>query len=153
MKIVDANVLLYAVNESAEHHKEAVRWLDGALNGRSTVGFSWICVLAFVRLSTKVGLFPAPLTVDQAVDRVRAWLAQPTSVLLGPTTQHLDVFCNLLRPVGGGGNLINDAHLAALAIEHRGEVVTYDSDFGRFPGVTWSTPGDLAVPRPMCVID
>ena len=140
MKVVDANVLLYAVNESAEHHDEALGWLDAALNGRSTVGFSWVSLLAFLRLSTKIGLFPAPLAVDQAVDRVRAWLAQPTSVLLEPTAQHLEVLSNLLAPVGTGGNLINDAHLAALAIEHRGEVVTYDSDFGRFPGVTWSTP-------------
>jgi toxin-antitoxin system PIN domain toxin len=147
VKVVDANVLLYAVNESAEHHKEAVAWLDGALNGRSTVGFSWLSVLAFVRLSTKVGLFPAPLTVDQAVARVRAWLDQSTSVLLEPTAQHLNVLCGLLRPLGGGGNLINDAHLAALAIEHRGEVVSYDSDFSRFAGVSWSTPGDLDVPH------
>ena len=147
MKVVDANVLLYAVNEAAERHDEAVSWLDAALNGRSTVGFSWISLLAFLRLSTKIGLFPAPLTVEQAVDRMRAWLSQPTSVLLEPTAQHLDVLGGLLTSLGSGGNLTNDAHLAALAIEHRGEVVTYDSDFGRFPGVAWSTPGALEIPR------
>ncbi len=148
MKIVDANVLLYAVNESAEHHEEAITWLDGALNGRSTVGFSWVSLLAFLRLSTKIGLFPSPLTVEQAVDRTRAWLSQPTSVLLEPSPRHLDVLSGLLNPLGGGGNLVNDAHLAALAIEHRGEVVTYDNDFGRFAGVSWSTPADLEVPPP-----
>lgn len=148
MKVVDANVLLYAVNESAKYHEEAVTWLDAALNGRATVGFSWISLLlAFLRLSTKIGLFPSPLGVDQALDRVRAWLAQPTSVLLEPTPQHLDVLSGLLTPLGAGGNLTYDAHLAALAIEHRGEIVTYDADFGRFPGVTWSTPGALEVPR------
>lgn len=147
MKVVDANVLLYAVNESAAQHEEAVRWLDESLSGRDTVGFSWVSLLAFVRLVTKVGLFPAPLTVDEALDRVRAWLAQPTSVLLEPTSQHLDVLHGLLRPFGTGGNLVNDAHLAALAIEHRGEVVTYDSDFGRFPGVAWFTPGQAEVSR------
>jgi hypothetical protein len=147
VKVVDANVLLYAVNESAEHHKEALGWLDDALNGKSAVGFSWMSLLAFLRLSTKIGLFPAPLAVDQATDRVRAWLASPTSVLLEPTAQHLEVFNNLLMSLGAGGNLINDAHLAALAIEHRGEVITYDSDFGRFPGVTWSTPGALEIPN------
>jgi len=146
VKVVDANVLLYAVNESADHHEEAVSWLDAALNGRSTVGFSWVSLLAFLRLSTKIGLFPSPLAVDQAVDRVRAWLAQPTSVLLEPTARHLEVLSSLLTPLGSGGNLINDAHLASLAIEHRGEVVTYDSDFGRFPAVTWSTPAELEVP-------
>jgi predicted nucleic acid-binding protein len=85
--------------------------------------------------------------VEQAVDRTRAWLSQPTSVLLEPTAQHLDVLGGLLTSLGSGGNLTNDAHLAALVIEHRGEVVTYDSDFGRFPGVTWSTPGALEIPR------
>ncbi|MPZ65007.1 MAG: PIN domain-containing protein [Pseudonocardiaceae bacterium] len=148
MKIVDANVLLYAVNESAQRHDEAVTWLDGALNGRTTVGFSWVSLLAFLRLSTKIGLFPSPLTVEQAAERARAWLSQPTSVLLEPTARHLDVLCGLLAPLGGGGNLVNDAHLAALAIEHRGEVVTYDSDFGRFAGVSWSTPADHEVPPP-----
>lgn len=148
MKIVDANVLLYAVNESAKHHDEAVTWLDGALNGRSTVGFSWVSLLAFLRLSTKIGLFPSPLTVEQAVDRSRAWLSQPTSVLLEPTARHLDVLCGLLNPLGSGGNLVSDAHLAALAIEHRGEVVTYDSDFGRFAGVAWSRPANLDIPPP-----
>jgi hypothetical protein len=63
VKVVDANVLLYAVNESAEHHEEAVGWLDAALSGQSTVGFSWISLLAFLRLSTKIGLFPPPLSL------------------------------------------------------------------------------------------
>jgi uncharacterized protein len=147
VKVVDANVLLYAVNESAEHHEEAVDWLDAALNGRSTVGFSWISLLAFLRLSTKIGLFPSPLTVDQALDRVHAWLAQPASIVLEPTAQHLQVLSHLLTALGTGGNLTNDTHLAALAIEHRGEVITYDSDLGRFPGVTWSTPGALEIPH------
>ncbi|MDQ3152255.1 MAG: type II toxin-antitoxin system VapC family toxin [Actinomycetota bacterium] len=140
MKVVDANVLLYAVNESAEHHDEARDWLDGALSGRATVGFSWVSLLAFLRLSTKIGLFPTPLPVDGALDRVRAWLVQPTSVLLVPTPRHLEVLTGILGPLGAGGNLTSDAHLAALALEHRGDVVTYDSDFGRFPGVSWLTP-------------
>lgn len=140
MQVVDANVLLYAVNTSAEHHDQARKWLDGALNGRDSVGFSWISLLAFIRLSTKVDLFPSPLAVPDALERVRAWLAQPVSVVLEPTALHLDVLARLLGAVGAGGNLTNDAHLAALAIEHRGEVVSYDSDFGRFPGVVWSTP-------------
>ncbi len=140
MKLVDANVLIYAVNTSAEHHAQARGWLDGALNGSDSVGFSWISLLAFLRLSTKPGLFPAPLPVPGALDRVRAWLAQPVSVMLEPTPRHLDVLAGLVGAVGTGGNITNDAHLAALAIEHRGEVVSYDSDFGRFPGVTWSSP-------------
>lgn len=140
MKVVDANVLLYAVNASADHHDESRAWLDGELNGGSTVGFSWLALLAFVRLATKPGLFPAPLPVAGALDRVQDWLAQPTSVVLEPTVQHAQVLRGLLSAVGTGGNLTSDAHLAALALEHRGTVVTYDSDFGRFPGVSWTRP-------------
>lgn len=144
MNLVDANVLLYAVNESADHHERSRQWLDGSLSGGASVGFSWISLLAFVRLSTKVGLFPSPLPVQSALDRVRDWLAQPVSVVLEPTHRHVEVLGGLLEAVGTGGNHTNDAHVAALAIEHRATVITYDSDFGRFPGVTWSPPGEVS---------
>jgi hypothetical protein len=141
VKLVDANVLLYAVNEDAPRHDEARAWLDGALSGGATVGFAWIVVLAFVRLVTKDGLFPSPLSVDEAMDRVDAWLAQPSAVVVEPTGRHATLVRTLLAPLGSGGNLVSDAHLAALAIEHGGEVVSYDRDFGRFEGVRWEQPG------------
>lgn len=140
MKAVDANVLLYAVNEDAPHHRSANAWLDAALSGANTVGFTWIVVLAFTRLATKDGLFPSPLTIDEALDRVDAWLAQPAAVVLEPGPGHVAAVRRLLGPVGAGGNLVNDAHLAAIAVEHRATVVTYDHDFSRFPGVTWERP-------------
>ena len=125
MKVVDANVLLYAVDEDAPRHEGARIWLDGALSGGATVGFAWIVLLAFLRLSTKKGLFAHPLSASDALARVDEWLAQPSAV----------------SAVGQGGNLFNDAHLAALSVEHRGQVVTYDTDFGRFPGVRSEIPG------------
>lgn len=140
MNVVDANVLLYAVNSDAEHHEQSRSWLDGALSGGSTVGFTWGVLVAFLRLSTKTGLFPRPLPVDDALDRVAAWLAPPTSVVLEPTARHLQVLRGLLVGSGTGGNLTSDAHLAALALEHRATVVTHDADFGRFPGVRWRRP-------------
>jgi toxin-antitoxin system PIN domain toxin len=140
VKLVDANVLLYAVNEDARHHSEARAWLDGALSGQATVAFAWLALLAFVRLSTKVDLFPAPLTHDGALDRVDAWLAAPTAVVVEPTAAHGRILRDLLRQVGVGGNLVNDAHLAALALEHRCELVSYDNDFSRFEGVVWEAP-------------
>ena len=140
MKLVDANVLLYAVNASEPRHDEARDWLDGALAGRETVGFAWAVLLAFVRLSTKVGLFPSPLPTSDALRQVREWLAQPPSLLVDPTSRHLGVLAGLLTETGTGGNLVTDAHLAALAVEHGGTVVTYDSDFGRFRGLTWQPP-------------
>ena len=140
MKLVDANVLLYAVNEDAPRHDEARSWLDGALSGGATVAFSWVVLLAFIRLSTKASIFQLPLSLEGALDRVEAWLSQPAAVVIEPTTRHLGLVRELLAPLGSGGNLVNDAHLAALAIEHNSQVVSYDNDFTRFPGVRWETP-------------
>jgi uncharacterized protein len=141
VNLVDANVLLYAVNEDAAHHRASREWLDGALSGAETVGFSWLVLLAFARLSTKEGLFPRPLGIEGAMDRVDAWLAAGPAVVLEPTVDHPRVLSRLLADIGTGGNLVNDAHLAALAVEHRGRVVSYDTDFARFPGVEWVVPG------------
>lgn len=144
MKLVDANVLIYAVNEDAVHHRAARPWLDGALSGEATVAFTWIAVLAFVRLATKVGLFPQPLSTKGAMDRVDAWLETPAAVVVEPTARHAGLVRGLLLEVGTGGNLVNDAHLAALSIEHRCQIVSYDNDFSRFDGVTWERPaGEL----------
>jgi hypothetical protein len=140
VNLVDANVLLYATNDDARFHDPARRWLDGALSGAETVGFAWIVLLAFVRLSTKAGLFPTPLSVDGAMDRVDAWIGAGPSVILEPTPRHARIVRDLLRDVGHGGNLVNDAHLAALAIEHRCGIVSFDNDFARFAGVEWTVP-------------
>lgn len=145
MNLVDANVLLYAVNESEPRHGEANRWLDDALNGPDTVAFAWVALLAFVRLSTRVGLFPEPLPVEGAIATVKSWLARPNAVIVEPTARHVDVLTGLLVALGTGGNLVTDAHLAALSIEHRCTVITYDADFGRFAGVRWAPPGPAAV--------
>lgn len=141
MKLVDASVLLYAVNVDAGHHERSRAWLDGALSGADTVAFSWVALLAFIRLTTKVGLFPFPLRVDDAMDRVDAWLAAPPAVVVEPTPAHPRIMRQLLDQVGTGGNLVNDAHLAALAIEHRCSIVSFDNDFGRFADVRWAPPG------------
>ena len=143
MRIVDANVLLYAVNSAAEHHAASRRWLDRALSGADRVGLAWVPMLAFVRLTTKHGLFPSPLHPDDATAQIRDWCAAPSAVIVNPTARHADILSNLLSTVGAGGNLVNDAHLAALAIEHRGSIVTYDTDFGRFDGVRWDSPETL----------
>lgn len=140
MKVVDANVLLYAVNTDAAHHERSRRWLDDALGGAETVGFAWIALLAFVRLTTKAEVFSSPLTVDDALDRVDAWLAAPSAVVVEPGRDHAALVRRLLTAVGTGANLVNDAHLAALAIEQRGSVVSFDKDFDRFPVIRQQPP-------------
>lgn len=141
MKLVDANVLIYAVNADAAHHHAAKTWLDRALSGGATVGFCWPVMLAFLRLVTKRALFPHPLEVEAATEIIDGWLAQPAARVVAPTQRHLEILARILAEAGEGGNLVNDAHLAALAIEHRAEVVTFDRDFARFPKLRWSIPG------------
>lgn len=143
MRIVDANVLLYAVNSSAEHHDACRRWLDGALSGADIVGLAWVPLLTFVRLTTKHGLFPSPMRPEDAMAQVRDWCSAPSAVIVNPTARHADLLSNLVLRVGARGNLVNDAHLAALAIEHRARIVTYDSDFSRFDSVGWDLPESL----------
>lgn len=142
MQIVDANVLLYAVNERAEHHADAKGWLDDALSGRETVGFAWIALLAFLRLATHPSVFPTPLPIHDAADIVRAWLAQPTAVAIEATSDHMNTLERCLVGSGTAGNLVNDAHLAALALEHDADVVSFDGDFARFEGIRWRRPHD-----------
>lgn len=142
MKIVDANVLLYAVNSESEHHRASLRWLDNALSGADGVGFAWVPLLAFLRLTTKEGLFPAPLRPHDAIAQVADWLAAPTATVVAPTARHVDILTRMIDQVGTGGNLVNDAHLAALAAEHRASIVSYDNDFRRF-GISWHRPDDL----------
>lgn len=142
MKLVDANVLLYTVNSDARHHELSRTWLDGALSGGDTVAFAWVALLAFLRLSTKIGLFPAPLTIGESMDRIDAWLGAAPAVVIEPTVDHSRIVRDLLGAFGSGGNLVNDAHLAALSIEHRCTIVSFDNDFARLPGVDWTLPPD-----------
>ncbi len=141
MVIVDANVLLYAVDSASGHHEQARTWLDTALAGAEAVGLAWVALLAFVRLGTSPSIFPNPLSVDDAADQLEAWLAAPAAVVAEPSPRHGSLLRGLLRGAGTAGNLTTDAHLAALAIEHGADVVSYDRDFGRFPGVRHRLPG------------
>lgn len=140
MQLVDANVLLYAVNEDAPNHAAARRWLDSALGGQETVAFAWIALLAFLRLSTRASLFPRPLTPADATGIVARWLERPTAVVLHPTERHLGLLQGLLGDSGTAANLVNDAHLAALALEHGASIVSFDADFARFKGVRAHRP-------------
>ena len=140
MVIVDANVLLYAVDAQARNHEIAQPWLDSTLAEAEPVGFAWTVMLAFLRLSTHPSVFPSPLEVAEASAVIEMWLAQPAAVVVEPTQRHLEILRGLVEAVGTAGNLVNDAHLAALAVEHAAEVVSFDRDFGRFPGLRWRPP-------------
>ena len=140
MIVLDVNLLIYAVNEDSPYHKKAKSWLEAAVSGAETVGMPWIVLLAFLRLTTRTGLFRKPLTVDASFDLVDAWLQQPPVTVPEPTARHLQTMRDLVSPLGTGGNLTSDAYLAALAIEHGAELCSTDHDFGRFSRLRWRNP-------------
>lgn len=143
MIIVDVNVLLYAVNTRSSQHQRAHDWLTRELTGTGTVGFAWASLLGFVRIGTNRSVLPSPLTSSQAFDVIDAWLAAPAAVTVDPTTRHRAILRGLLATAGTAGNLTNDAHLAALAVEHGGAVATFDRDFERF-GIEVVVPGSVS---------
>lgn len=140
MKIVDANVLIYAVSRQSPRHTLANAWLTQVMRESETIGFSWLVLIAFLRITTHRGLSPQPLPIQQATQIVQTWLEQPCATLLSPTERHLTLINELLDPIGIAGDLTNDAHLAALAIEHGATVYSFDNDFSRFPRVRWAVP-------------
>jgi toxin-antitoxin system PIN domain toxin len=140
VKLLDVNLLLYAVNEDAPLHEDARAWFERTLSGTETVAFTWTVLLAFLRLSTRAVIFPKPLGIEAAFALVESWLAQPCVTILEPTSRHLGVLKELLAPFGTAGNLTSDAHLAAVAIEHGAELCSCDNDFARFQGVRWRNP-------------
>jgi toxin-antitoxin system PIN domain toxin len=140
VKLPDVNLLLYAFDATARRHDRARRWLEEQLSGTETVAFTWVVLLAFVRVSTNPRVFEKPLPASDAFDIVGGWLAQPCTTIVDPTDRHLAFLQDLLEPLGTAGNLTTDAHLAALAIEHGAELCSSDADFARFPRLRWTDP-------------
>lgn len=140
MKLPDVNLLLYTADESSPHSSPARAWLEQALSGTEEVGFAWLALLGFIRISTNPASFANPLSPTRAFEFVESWLDQPIAAVVHPTHQHAAVLRRLLEPLGTGGNLTSDAHLAALAIEHGAELCSHDTDFARFDSLRWVDP-------------
>ncbi|MCY7376099.1 MAG: type II toxin-antitoxin system VapC family toxin [Pyrinomonadaceae bacterium] len=132
MKAADANLLLYAYNESAPQHERAKEWLEERFSSPEIFGLSWQVITAFLRISTNPKLFPLPFTLSEAIEIVEDWLAQPQVRILMPTDKHWEIFTNLIIEGQTIGAMMMDAHLAALAIEHGAILATTDRDFARF---------------------
>jgi len=140
VKLLDVNLLLYAVDETSPCHAQARPWLERTLSGSETVALPWHTLTAFVRLTTRAAVFAEPLSADAALEYVEQWLLQPCATVVHPTFRHAAVLRDLLRAVGTAGNRVPDAHLAALAIEHGATLCSRDADFARFPGLRWEDP-------------
>ena len=140
MILVDANILLYAEDSLQSRHQQARAWWDGQLSGSGVVCLCWTVLSAFIRIGTNPRVFEHPLSLEQALARVQSWLDQPCTRLVRPTERHWTVFKQVLTDGQAVANLVTDAHLAALAIEHGCELASTDSDFARFPKLKWRNP-------------
>ena len=136
----DVNLLLYVYNDGAPLHRPARHWWEGLLNGTERVGIPWVVTVGFVRLLTHPSMREHPATTVQALDFVDLWFRAPHVTPLNPSRQHLVLVRRALAAAGVGGNLVTDAHIAALAIEYQAEVHSNDTDFSRFPGLRWRNP-------------
>jgi uncharacterized protein len=138
--IVDANILLYAEDDSDPRHAPARDWLEAALNGTTRIGLPWPSLLAFVRIRTHPRVYEFPLPPTEAWARVTDWLAAPSAWIPQPTDRHADVLGELIQRYQVRSGIVPDAHLAALAIEHGVGICSADTDFARFDGVRWLDP-------------
>ena len=140
MILVDANLLVYAHVRNMTQHLRAKAWLDGEINRGGRVGLPWPSLLGFLRLVTNPRVFARPEPLDRAWRAVVSWLDNPNVWIPVPTDRHRDILTPLLSAAAGRPNLVPDAHLAALAIEHGLTLCSADGDFARFPGLRWQNP-------------
>lgn len=146
MILIDANLLLYAYDASSIRHAAARRWLETVLARPEPVGWSWLTLLAFLRIASHPRALESPLSIHEAVSIVSEWLAQPNAALLQPGDRHWEILSALLPVAQARGPLVIDAHLAALALEHGATLATTDRDFTRFPALRWHNPLETAAP-------
>lgn len=140
MKLLDLNLLIYAVNTDADVHRAAKAWLEDVLSGEETVALPWVVILGFLRVVTGRRILPRPLSADHALRIVEGWIRLDHVILLHPGERHWSMLRTLLAATGTAGNLTTDAHLAALALEYDCELCTTDRDFARFDGLRWTNP-------------
>jgi uncharacterized protein len=138
--LVDANLLIYAIDKESPQHAGARRWLESTLSGTTQLGLAWIVMLAFLRVTTNPRIVQAPLSASVAIAYLDEWLAQPNVTTVAPGDRHWPILRNLLTASGVAGNLTSDAHLAALALEHGYAIYSADNDFKRFAGVKHVNP-------------
>ena len=140
MILVDTNILLYAEDSLSEHHGVARIWWDAQLSASDPLALCWPVVTAFIRIGTNPRLHKRPLTLKEAIERVQSWLDQPCVRLIQASDQHWTLFQQMLRAGNATANLVTDAHLAALAVEHNCVLYSTDTDFARFRGLKWKNP-------------
>ncbi|MBA2383193.1 MAG: PIN domain-containing protein [Actinobacteria bacterium] len=143
--LVDANILLFAVDSTSPFHSVAERWLTDRLTGPGRLGLPWKSLTAFLRVSTHPRAAERPLAPAEAWQHVEAWLAADPAWIPQPTERHAETLGGLIAKYQLRGRLIPDAELAALAVEHGLTVCSADTDFARFAELRWENPIAAAV--------
>ena len=140
MIVVDVNLLLYAYGAPSPRQEKARAWLETTLSGEEAIGLPWQVISAFVRIVTNPKLPGLRRSIKEATEAVDAWLAQPSVRVLTPGDEHWPLFRRMLVDGQASGDLVSDAHIAALTMEYGGVLYTTDRDFARFPGLRWKNP-------------
>ena len=141
MRLIDANILMYASFDAFPQHVCAKKWLDDRLNdGTVRLGIPWESITAFVRLASNPKIMQPPISVDKAWKQVESWLNVPCTWIPTATTRHRHYLDSFLSIPNMNHKLVADAHLAALAMEHGLILVSADADFLRFPGIRYENP-------------
>ena len=140
MILIDTNVWLYACLSDMPQHPPCRAWLEAVFNGEERIALPWQVAVSVLRISTQPKLLARPLSLEQALQLVQSWIEHPLVEVLTPGERHWSILQQLLLQVGSAGNLSNDAHLAALALEHNCSLCSADADFRRFPGLRLINP-------------
>lgn len=140
MILPDVNLLIYAYNSDALYHAQAKEWWEDTMTKGVFVSLPWATVLGFIRLITNRTVCERPLACATALTIVESWLHESNVATLDPGPRHIEILKQLESKCRWSGKLSTDAHLAALAIEHRCELHSNDNDFDRFPGLRWKNP-------------
>lgn len=140
MIIPDVNLLVYAYDSSSPHHTASAQWWSACMTGREEVGLPSVVIFGFVRICTHPKVFQNPMTITEAGQRVRSWLARPNARVIDPSPHHVPDTLLLLENAGTGGNLTTDAQIAALVLQEKAVLHSNDTDFLRFPGLRWHNP-------------
>lgn len=142
MKLLDANILLYAYDSDSDHHAVCRSWLEAALNSEETIALPWQTLLAFVRICTNPRATKKPLRSSEACEIVSGWLAQVNVNVIGAGDRFWDILQHQINDAQIAGPLVTDAALAALAIEHGATLCSVDRDFRRFRNLKLVNPLD-----------
>ena len=141
MRALDTNVLVFAAIRSATQHRRANEILRDCAEGATAWALPWPCVYEFLRVVTHSRVYHPPMPRDAALADLRAILASPSLTLLSETSRHAELMDEVVRASSAAGNLMHDAHIATLCLEHGvTELITGDRDFSRFKGLKVTDP-------------